>query len=173
MVRKKGEGAPAVAGAARAGVRPADVAGLLDDVAALLDEGRPDKALARVGPTAGRSPWLANAAAVCLLRRGDAPGALAVLRPLVLSGNGLTLRDDVPAVFLVNFAEALIADGNIGGGLRTLDGIGDADDPAVRDAREAVRRWHGAMTAWQRVCWLLGGWPPGPLTLNDPPGRLG
>jgi hypothetical protein len=148
---------------------PAEVAGVLREVQGLLDAGRPGEALERISRSQPGSLWLANAAAVCRLRLGDPTAALGTLRGLVVTG-GLFLRDDVPAVLKVNFAAALIADGNLSGGLRTLGEIGDRAHPAVAEVRDAVRRWEAGMTFWQRLWWSFGGAPPRPLA--PPPGWL-
>jgi hypothetical protein len=150
---------------------PAEVADLLGKVHKLLEEGQPAEALQLLGRSRNNTPWLANAAAVCQLRLGNARVAVDALRGLVLSG--LFLRDNVPAVFKTNFATALIADGNLSGGLRTLNEVQDEDHPAVREVRDAVRRWEGSMTFWQRLWCLLGGQPPRPFVLDFQPGRLG
>jgi hypothetical protein len=146
------------------------VADVFGKVEKLLEEGKPAAALARIRSSGIDSPWLANAVGVCQLRLGDARAAVDTFRRLVLTG-GLIVRDDVPAVFRVNFATALLADGNLEGGLRALDEIRE-DHPAVRQIRDTVRRWKASMTLWQRVWWFVGGKPPRPLVLDDPLGRL-
>jgi hypothetical protein len=146
-------------------------ADVLREVEVLLGEGRPAAALERIGRSRDGSPWLANAAAVCQLRMGDVRSAVETFRRLVLAG-GLFLRDDVQAVFKVNFAAALIADGNLTGGLRVLDELRQEEHPAVREIRDAVRRWEEGMTFWQKIRWYAGGRPPRPLVLDFPPGRL-
>jgi hypothetical protein len=157
--------------AATVDARPPEVASVLGEVEKLLEEGRPAAALELLGKSRLGSPWLANAAAVCRLRLGDAGAAVEIYRRLVLSG-GLFLRGDVPAVFKINFAAALIAAGNLSGGLRTLGEVRDESHPAVREIRDAVRRWQAGMTLWQRLWWSLGGSPPRPLLLDFPVGRL-
>lgn len=154
-----------------AGARPPEVAGLLRKAEKLLGEGQPAAALDLIGRSGVSSPWLANAAAVCRLRLGNTRAAVATLRGLVLTG-GLFLREDAPTVFKVNFAVALIADDNLTGGLRVLDELGQEEHLAVREIRDAVRRWEEGMTFWQRMRWHAGGRPPHPLVLGFPPGHL-
>jgi hypothetical protein len=167
MVPPAGPAGPATA----IDARPPEVAGMLGEVEKLLEAGQPAAALELVGRSRIGSPWLANAAAVCQLRLGNAAAAVETYRGLVLKG-GLFLRDDVPVVFKVNFAVALIASGNLAGGLRTLGEVRDESHPAVREIREALRRWQAGMSFWQRLWWSLGGSPPRPLVLDFPPGRL-
>jgi hypothetical protein len=149
-----------------------EVTDLLGQVAKLLEEGQPAAALERITRSKLRSPWLANAAGVCQLRLGRATVAVDTFRGLVLTAGGLVLRDDVPAVFKINFATALLADGNLTGGLRVLDEIRDEGHPAVREIRDAIRRWKEAMTFWQKLWWSVGGQPPRPLVLDFALGRL-
>jgi hypothetical protein len=150
---------------------PAEVAALLHEVRKLLDVGNTAEALERIGRSKLSSPWLLNAAAVCQLRLGNTRFAVDALRGLVIA-NGLFLRGDVPTVFKVNFAAALIADDNLSGGLRALGELGDDPHPAAQEARESVRRWEASMTFWQSVWWWVAGTPPWPLMLSFPPGRL-
>jgi hypothetical protein len=149
-----------------ADTRPPVVADLLGKVQKLLEEGQPAAALEQVARSRLRSPWLTNALGVCQLRLGNAKVAVDTFRGLVLASGGLVLREDVPAVFKVNFATALLADGNLAGGLRALDEVGDEGHPGVREIRDAVRRWQGGMTFWQRLWWSVGGQPPRPLLLD-------
>src|SRR5262249_24966424 len=106
------------------------------------------------------------------LRLGNTKVAVNTFRGLVLTAGGLVLRDDVPAVFKMNFATALLADGNLPGGLRVLDEVRDEGHPAVREVREAVRRWKAGMTVWPRLWGSVGGQPPRPLVLDFALGRL-
>jgi hypothetical protein len=168
MVPQAGQAGPANA----ADTWPPEVADVLGKVKKLLEEGQPAAALELIGRSRLGSPWLANAAAVCQLRLGNARVAVDTFRGLVLAAGGLLLREDVPAVFKVNFAAALIADGNLSGGLRTLGEVRDEGHPAVREIRDAVRRWEAGMAFWQKLWWSLGGEPPRPLVLDFPMGRL-
>jgi hypothetical protein len=154
-----------------ADTRTPEVAGLLGKVEKLLEKGQPAAALELLGRSRLRSPWLTNAAAVCQLRLGNADAAVEAYRGLVLTG-GLFLRQDAPDVFKINFATALIAVGNLSGGLRTLGEVRDEAHPAVLEIRDAVRRWRGGMTFWQWLWWSLGGSPPRSLVLDFHLGRL-
>jgi hypothetical protein len=151
---------------------PDEVAGLLGDVQCMLDADRAAEALDRIARSKIRSPWLSNAAAVCQLRLGNARTAVDVLHRLVVAG-GLFLRADAPVAFKVNFATALIADGNLSGGLRTLDEIRDEGNPVVQEIRDAVRRWEAEMTLGRRLWYVLGGRPHRPFVPDFPLGRLG
>jgi hypothetical protein len=154
-----------------ADTRASGEADVLREVEELLEERRPAAALERIGRRGVGSPWLANAAAVCRLRMGDARSAVETYRDLLLTG-GLFPREEVPTVIKANFAAALIADGNPTGGLRVLDELRQEGHPAVREIRDAVRRWEQGMTFWQMLWYRLGGDPPRPLVLDFPPGRL-
>jgi hypothetical protein len=152
--------------------RPPEVTDLLGQVEKLLEEGQPAAALERISRSKLRSPWLTNAAGVCQVRLGNTKVAVDTFRGLVLAAGGLILRDDVPAVFKLNFATALLADGNLSGGLRILDEVRDEGHPAVREIREAIRRWKESMTLAQMLWWSIGGQPPRPLVLDFALGRL-
>src|SRR5260370_30907810 len=64
---------------------PPEVAGLLGEVRKLLEQGQPAAALEQVGRSKLSSPWLANAAAVCQLRLGNAKVAVDTFRGRVLA----------------------------------------------------------------------------------------
>jgi hypothetical protein len=151
---------------------PADVADVLGKVSVLLEEGQPAAALKVLAKYGLSSPWLANATAVCQLRLGNARIAVDTLRGLVLAPGGLLLREDVPVVFKINFATALMADGNLSGGLRTLGEVRDESHPGVREIRDAIRRWEGGLSFGQKLWWTLGGQPSRPFVLDITPGRL-
>src|SRR5262249_18373173 len=153
-----------------ADARQPEVADLLRKVEKFLEEGKPAAALERIARSRISSPWLENATGVCQLRLGNPAGAIDTFRRLVLAPGGLILRGDVPTPFKVNFATALLMDGNLSGGLQVLAELRE-ECPAARAIRDAVRRWKGGMTFWQRLWMAFGGQPPRPLPLDFPLGQ--
>jgi hypothetical protein len=152
--------------------RPTEGTTPLERAESLLLEGQPQKALDilnRAGPPA---PRLTNAVGVCLLRLGKAERAVDVFRGLVLVPGTICLRRDAAPEHKSNFAAALLAAGNVAGGLRALEEIGDEDRPAVRRLRDAVRRWREGLSFWQRLRWYLGSDPPQAVLLDGDLGEL-
>jgi hypothetical protein len=109
---------------------------------------------------------------VCLLRLGEAGRAVDVFRGLVLIPGTVCVRPDAAPEHKSNFAAALLAAGNLAGGLRALDEVGDEGRPAVRRLRDAVRRWREGLSFWERLRWRLGGGPPSPVALDGDLGEL-
>ena len=144
---------------------------LLQQVDGLLRAGNAEKALHLVRGCGMSSPWLINALGVCQLRLGNAKPALEIYRRLVLELGGTHLRTDVPAVFRINFAQALLSTGHVEGCLSALDEVA-TDHPAAARIRGAVARWEDSLTFWERLQWHLGGEPARPVLLDYPPGDL-
>lgn len=151
---------------------PPNMVELLDKVGQLLEEGQAAKALELIAHAKVQSPWIKNALGVCQLRLGKSKLAVDVFRSLVLSAGGLTFRDDVPTVFIVNFAVALLMDGNLEGCLSALAGIQERDHPSMLKLQAAIERWKSQLTLWQRLGWILGGAPRANIKLEFPPGDL-
>ena len=128
---------------------PADVAPTLTRIQHLLRAGKPEDALALLSQTRSDSPWLTNAAGVCLLRQGKADQALVSFRSLALGTNGFSLREDAPVRFKTNYAAAQLLCGMHGACAITLSQIRAEADPSVRRLREGIRRWQGALSFWQ------------------------
>lgn len=135
-----------------------------------LDDGRPEKALEAIRRAKAKSVWLTNAAGVCQLRLGDAQAAVETFRGLVVTG-GIQLRDDIPPVFKLNFAAALLAAGNIDGFLSALSEVGD-QHPAAGRYRDAYRRWLAGHSRWQQLKMALGGQPSRPFEADFPLGEV-
>src|SRR5262249_41369130 len=144
-----GPSAPAPGGANGTETKPAEIVTLLGKVDEFLRAGQAAKALDVIARARSKSPWATNALGVCQLRLGNAGVAVDVFRGLVLAGS-VFLRADVPAVFKTNFATALLAADNLAGCLRVLEEMRDEENPAVRRLREAVRRWKGSLTFWEK-----------------------
>lgn len=144
---------------------------VLKQVDNLLKAGKPEKALHLLRGCGVSSPWLSNATGVCQLRLGNAKPAMDIYRRLVLEAGGTHLRADVPAVFRINFAQALLSSGHIEGCLTALDEVA-TDHPAVARIRAAIDRWKDSLTFWERLQWKLGGEPARPVVLEYPPGDL-
>jgi hypothetical protein len=152
---------------------PQEIAELLTRVAGLLREGQPGQALQAIARARTGSPWVTNAIGVCQLRLGNARVAVDVFRGLVLAGGGLLLRRDVPPVFKINYATALLLADNLEGCQNVLAEVAEGEHPAVQSLRTAIRRWKAALTLWEKVRWYLGGQVNRPVTLDGPPGDLG
>ncbi len=148
-----------------------EAATLLDEVQKLLDEGRPETALERIGKSKLRSPWVTNATAVCQMRLGKQDLALRTLRGLVIT-NGVILRGDAPLIFRINFATALLLQENVSGATATLGEIQQEDHPAVKQLREVIARWKAQMNFCQKFLWAIGIHPSVPVPTDFPAGWL-
>jgi hypothetical protein len=128
---------------------------LLAKVRRLIEEKKEEEALKLLHRAKLSSPEITNARGVCMLRAGNAGRAVEVLRPLVFA-DAVTIRPDVPALHVTNFATALLADGNVDGCLNMLAHVRDKSNPAAERLRAAVRRWKRQLTGWERVRLVLG-----------------
>lgn len=147
-----------------------DVASVLARVAELLEDGDPTAALAAASAH-GRSAWLDNALAVCLLRLGKPDRAADLLRGWVLDPPGLTVRADAHPLFEANYATALLLSGNPDGFHGILGGIRDRSHPAVVHLLACVRRWKSSI-GWGEWLGSFFGGRVRPLILDTPPGAL-
>jgi hypothetical protein len=150
----------------------AEDAVLLEQVKALVAEDKAQKAVDLIIASRSSAPWLTNALGVCLLRLGNAPRAVEVLRSLAVAGTHLALRSDVPAVFKTNFATALLLADNLAGCHDVLRELKDDQHPAVHKLREAFAKWQQSLSLWQKLQWWTGGHPSKHPTLDFPPGDL-
>jgi hypothetical protein len=147
-----------------------DVTGVLARVAELLEDGNPSAALAAASAD-GRSAWLDNAQAVCLLRLGKPDRAAELLRRWVFDPSGLTVRADAHPLFEANYATALLMGGNPDGFHGILGGIRDRSHPAVVRLLASVRRWKSSL-GWGEWAGSFFGGRVRPLILDTPPGAL-
>lgn len=145
---------------------------LLAKVDRLLRDGRPREAADVIGDAYLSCPWTANALAVCHLRLGNTARAVRLLRYIATDHASSELRADVPMVFKTNLATALLADGDAGGFLSTLDRLGGDDHPSGQRLRATAARWKESLTAWQKFWWNVGGFTPRPPRLDSPLGEL-
>jgi predicted Zn-dependent protease len=151
--------------------RPQEVIELLDKVSATLDAGHPQKALELLHRSKVKSPWLTNATAVCLLRLGDTNRAIEMLKGLAVT-SGVCFRTDVPAVFLTNYATALLMAHNVSGSSSALSNVRDEENPSVQRLRGAIRKWKAGLSLWQKIRWYWGDTPGSPMELGFPPGEI-
>ena len=151
--------------------RPPEVIELLAKVATSLDAGHPQKALELLQRSKVKSPWVTNAMAVCLLRLGDTTRAIEMFKGLAVT-SGVCFRTDVPAVFLTNFATALLLAHNISGCVSALGAVRDEQNPSVQRLRGAIRKWKVGLSLWQKICWYWGDTPGNPIELGFPPGEI-
>jgi hypothetical protein len=151
--------------------RPPEAIDLPTKVATAFDAGHFQKALELLKRSKVKSPWVTNAMAVCLLRLGDTTNVINMLRGLVVT-SGVCFRTDVPAVFLTNFATALLMAHNVSGCVSALAAVRDDQNPRAQRLRGEIRKWKDGLSFWQKMCWYLGDTPGRPIELGFPPGEV-
>jgi len=144
----------------------------LDRVRALLDQDTPDAALQLIGTGRDEPPAVKNAHAVCLLRLGQAEPAIRLLRQLVLPNEVFSIPPDIPDTYKLNFATALLMEGNIDGCLNALSALQNRDHPTAKALRSALDRWRKGLSFGQRFKLSMGSVPDVPIALGFPPGEL-
>lgn len=143
-----------------------EIAILLDKVKALLDEHGVEKALEAIARSKLDSPWVTNATAVCLLRHGETKRAKGLFHGLVAGPGGVSLRSDVPTVFLANYAASLLVDVGVVACQGALNQISDAQHPAVQQLQTAIQKWKKSLSLWEKFQWCTGDEPQRPVTLD-------
>lgn len=141
----------------------------LSVVKQLLDQDKPDEA--RKLLSGSRSPEETNALGVCLLRLGKAQEAIQLFRNLVLPGGGVVTSMEVPACYRLNFASALLADGNYEGFHSFLMDVPPADHAEAKRLHDAHTQWLQSISLGRKVLWRLGlvqpaTWPTPPVPVG-------
>jgi len=126
----------------------------------LLRLGQAQEVIQRLRSTRHTSPELANLYGAALIRAGEPAKAVEEYRRLCVSDDGVTLRANVPAATLANFATALIRAGNIVGGLNVLRDAPNSDDPGLHSVRAAVFAWKRGLSFWRRLLFSWYGIAP-------------
>jgi len=147
-------------------------AAVIDRARAMLDEGRVQEAHKLLTRQKGNDPAIKNALGVCLMRMGSLQPALSLLRGLVIASNGVTLSSSAPTSFKLNYATALLLNGQITGCSEVLAEIHDNADPTVQQLRGEIRKWKQSLTVWQRLRWIWGDDIDKPITLGFPAGNI-
>jgi hypothetical protein len=93
-------------------------------------------------------------------------------RSLVLGAVGSTLREDVPAVFKINYAVALLAAGDFQRFLTVWPIIRRESSPSVKKLEEALRKGKANLSLWQKLKWWTGLSLSYPVRLDFPLGEL-
>jgi len=138
----------------------------------LLEAGDAEAALALLDPKACEDPFLENARGVCLMRLGRSTAAVDLYRTLLVEGDTVSLKPDLPAAFLINYATALLLEQNVAGCLGTLAELMRDEDPMVQALRAAVQRWRRELGWWGRMLLSITGVVRKPLSLDFPPGKV-
>ena len=126
----------------------------LSAVKQLLDQNKPDQAGKLLAGS--RSPAETNALGVCLLRLGKHQEAIQLFRGLVLPGGGVVTSRDVPVAYRLNFASALLADGNYDGFISFLNDVPPADHSEAKRLHEIHDRWLQSISMGRKLLWRLG-----------------
>ncbi len=119
-------------------------------------------------------PALRNVMGVCLLRLGNVDEAVRVFRELVLQPGCIWVRRDIPAVYITNYATALLLQGHPSGCLEVLASLPDPSHAARQKLLAAVKAWSASLSLWQRFNWRFGRIEPKGcrVTVDFVPGEL-
>lgn len=107
-----------------------------------------------------RSPQTLNRLGVCHLRLGNADEAVRIYRGLVLQPGCTWERTDIPQVYRVNYATALLLSGQPAGCIEVLQSKTLADHPRALELRAAIKRWERSLGFFKRWDWRLNGVTP-------------
>lgn len=146
-------------------------AALLRRINSLLEEHRPDEALASIPGKLVMIPVFKNAQCVCWMRLGRYHEAVQGLRQICVTSH-LSLRNDIPVHFQSNFATALLLSGNADGYRAILNEIRSREHPAVMKLVSAVERWKATLPWTQRLSWKVGLGGANSVSLDIPPGDV-
>lgn len=152
---------------------PEKVSDVLALAEKLLAAAKPQEAADLIRKHGFGSAELLNAYGVALMRAGETTKALDVYRGLCVGEGGLCLKPNLPTVYKLNFATALLLARNVSGCQALLREIVATDDPYVQRLRAAIDRWRGALRWWRRLAYDWYGVEPNiPVALDFQPGAL-
>lgn len=90
------------------------------------------------------------------MRLGRIAAAVATYRSFVLKSGCTWTRPELPDLYRVNFATALLLHGHPAGCLSILAEVRDPGDPAVASLRAEVAAWEKSLSWWHRLNWRFG-----------------
>lgn len=152
---------------------PEKVSDMRGLVLKLLDAGKAKEAVELVKKYGTESSELKNAYGVALMRAGEPDKAVELYRGVCLYPDSVCYKTNVPAVFMVNYATALLLTKNVSGCLAVLAEINQHKSDYMRKLRTAIDRWRRSLGWWKRLGFILYGVKPDrPVPLDFPPGEL-
>ena len=119
-------------------------------------------------------PEVINIKAVLLMRLGKPNQAVSILRSMVLDPTTLLLRPGVPDHIKLNFATALLMDGEVAGCDEILRTIQDKSNEQLIQLRADIRRWEKSLTILRWIDWKACGIAHGSdgLSMDHLPGKF-
>lgn len=144
----------------------------IDDVAALLDRGQAEQALASILHGGHDSPPWRNARGVCELRLGKYDEAAKIFRGLVFPAGSIVVPEETPPVYVANFVTAMLLKKNFEAAVPLLEHLPNDGTPYVTQLLEAAQRWKRSLTWFERLRCYIGWYPDKPFPLDIPPGGL-
>lgn len=122
----------------------------------------------------GHDPATMNAIGVCLMRLGHIEEAVALYRGMVMKPGCTWVRPEVPKLYKINFATALLLGGTPAGCLSVLDEIRDPGCPLVQRLRAAIKTWEAGLPFWRRWDWRINRIDPPkcPIQVDFAPGEF-
>ncbi len=147
-------------------------AAAVQQAARLADTGKSQEALRLLASESNSSNEVLNARGVCLMRLGRIDDAIRVFRSLVLPSGCIWMKPELPVIYRVNFATALLLSQRPLGVRDTLCEMHEQDHPSVVRLRDALHAWEKHLPAWQRLLWKVGYTPSVPICISFVPGEF-
>jgi hypothetical protein len=118
----------------------------------------------------GSDSSVLNLRGVCLLRTGKTQATVNLFRSFMLKSGCTWTRPELPDLYKVNFATALLLNGHPTGCLDLLSEVHDQQLASVIKLRETLRSWVASLSWWQRFNWKFGRMEPNavPPAMNLP-----
>ncbi len=144
----------------------------IDDVAAMLDAGQAEQALASILHSGQDSPPWCNARGVSQLRLGKFDEAATTFRTLVFPAGSIVVPDETPPLYVANFITAMLLKKNFEAAIPLLEHLHNDGTPYVTQLLEATQRWKRSLTWLERLRCYIGWYPDKSFPLDVPPGSL-
>jgi WD40 repeat protein len=112
---------------------------------------QPSQALSLLETISDKGSYEYNAIAVCHLRLGNYQRAIDVLRNIIFVANSISMRNDVPTLCKVNFATALLMQGNIDGCENMLASLEQYQHPIAIRLKAAITKWQNSLSFWEKI----------------------
>lgn len=103
----------------------------------------------------GHDPETMNAMGVCLMRMGQINEATVLYRGMVIKPSCTWVRPEVPTLYKLNFATALLLGGTPSGCLSVLNDVQDPGNRMVQRLRGAIKAWEAELSFWRRWDWRI------------------
>lgn len=113
-----------------------------------------------------------NIKGVCLFRQKKYKESARLFMEFIVHPDSIIMRDDVPDLYKINYATALLLSENYSGFLSIMHEIDDKKSHSYNRIMNIYKKWKNNFSFWEKIKWIFDIQPKQGIIFDFVPGEI-